>query len=239
MTNTYYEILQVEKSATESEIKAAFKRLARIHHPDKNSDSAEATARFQTLKNAYDVLIDPFKRRQYDRTLRPVGFGTRAPAPSEPPKSSFHRDSESKKKLDKRIAELGASLDQLQVQKSATDHDIWTEEELLAKFKIQLDNLNDEGGDEKAAGIASKGKRDFKIASWFTSGESAQVKEARARRAAERNAARTALQEQIEQATATIAGLRSRDEPLMAQIMKEMRELARLNIERESLARDK
>ncbi|KAM0664905.1 hypothetical protein ACQRIU_006289 [Beauveria bassiana] len=148
-------------------------------------------------------------------------------------------DRESKKKLDKRIAELGASLDQLQVQKSATDHDIWTEEELLAKLKIKLDNLNDEGEDEKAAGTASEGKRDFKLASWFTSRESAQVKEARERRAAERNAARTALQEQIEQATATIAGLRSRDEPLMAQIMKEMRELARLNIERESLARDK
>ncbi|KAM3511004.1 hypothetical protein MY11210_005340 [Beauveria gryllotalpidicola] len=148
-------------------------------------------------------------------------------------------DRENEKKLDKRIAELGTSLDQLQVQKSATDHDIWTEEGLLAKLKIELDNLNDKGEDEKAAGTASKGKRDFKFASWFTSGESAQVKEARERRAAERNAARTALQGQIDQATTTIAGLRSRDEPLMAQIMKEMRELARLNVERESLARDK
>ncbi len=119
------------------------------------------------------------------------------------------------------------------------DHDIWTQGRLLAKIKIELDNLNDKGEDEKAAGTASKGKRDFNFASWFTSGESAQVKEARERRAAERNAAHTALQEQIDQATATIARLRSQDEPLMAQILKEMRELARLNIERESLARDK
>ncbi|OAA59367.1 heat shock protein DnaJ domain protein [Cordyceps fumosorosea ARSEF 2679] len=233
MTQNYYEILQVEKSASESEIKAAFKRLAKIHHPDKNSNSAEAT-----LKNAYDTLIDPFKRRQYDRTLRPVGFGPRARAPPEPPKSSFHHDGEGEKRLDKRIAELGASLDQLQVQKTAVDHDIWTEEGLLAKIKIELGNLNDKE-DEEAADIAARGKREFKLTSWFTSGESAQVKEARGRRAAERNAARTVLQGRIDQAAATIAGLRARDGVLMAQIMKEMRELARLNIERESLAHDK
>ncbi|KAK8146603.1 hypothetical protein G3M48_002929 [Beauveria asiatica] len=190
--------------------------------------------RIPKLKNAYDVLIDPFKRRQYDRTLRPVGFGTRARAPSEPPKSSFHHDSESEMELDKTIAELEARLYQLQVRRSVTDHDIWTEEGLLANIKIELNSLNDKGGDEKAAGTAY-----FKFASWFTPGDSAQVKGAREQRAAERNAARTALQGRIDQATATIAELRLRVEPLMAQIMKEMRELARLNTERDSLACDK
>ncbi|KAM3453081.1 hypothetical protein MY3296_004008 [Beauveria thailandica] len=148
-------------------------------------------------------------------------------------------DRESEMELDKTIAELEARLYQLQVQKSATDHDIWTEEGLLANIKIELNSLNDKGGDEKAAGTASKGKRDFKFASWFTPGDSAQAKGAREQRAAERNAARTALQGRIDQATATIAELRSRVEPLMAQIMKEMRELARLNTERDSLACDK
>ncbi|KAF6722710.1 DnaJ-like protein subfamily B member 9 [Oryzias melastigma] len=61
----YYEILKVEKTATESQIKKAFRRLAVKFHPDKNR-SADAEKVFREMAEAYSVLSDKEKRRQYD-----------------------------------------------------------------------------------------------------------------------------------------------------------------------------
>jgi len=64
----YYEVLGVQKNATEKEIKKAFKRLAMKHHPDRNQDNQEAAeARFKEAKEAYDVLSDGQKRAAYDQ----------------------------------------------------------------------------------------------------------------------------------------------------------------------------
>lgn len=65
MTN-YYEILGVPRTATDSEIKKAYRRLAMEYHPDRN-DSPEAEAKFKELSEAYQVLVDPQKRAHYDR----------------------------------------------------------------------------------------------------------------------------------------------------------------------------
>lgn len=62
----YYAILGVPRSASEKEIKAAYRRLARKHHPDVNKGQAQAEARFKEVGEAYEVLSDPQKRRQYD-----------------------------------------------------------------------------------------------------------------------------------------------------------------------------
>jgi DnaJ-class molecular chaperone len=63
----YYKILDVPKSATEKEIKAAYRKLARKWHPDANPDDTKgAEERFKELQEAYDVLGDPEKRRKYD-----------------------------------------------------------------------------------------------------------------------------------------------------------------------------
>ncbi|XP_020559136.2 dnaJ homolog subfamily B member 9 [Oryzias latipes] len=61
----YYDILKVEKTATESQIKKAFRRLALRFHPDKNR-SADAEKVFREMAEAYSVLSDKEKRRQYD-----------------------------------------------------------------------------------------------------------------------------------------------------------------------------
>ncbi|RVE72789.1 hypothetical protein OJAV_G00041590 [Oryzias javanicus] len=61
----YYDILKVEKTATESQIKKAFRRLAVKFHPDKNR-SADAEKVFREMAEAYSVLSDKEKRRQYD-----------------------------------------------------------------------------------------------------------------------------------------------------------------------------
>jgi curved DNA-binding protein len=63
----YYKILGVPKSASEKEIKAAYRRLARKHHPDVNPGNKEAEARFKEIGEAYDVLSDKDKRRRYDQ----------------------------------------------------------------------------------------------------------------------------------------------------------------------------
>ena len=63
----YYEILGVSKDATESQIKNAYRKLAKKYHPDANSDDPQAEAKFKEASEAYAVLSDAEKRKQYDR----------------------------------------------------------------------------------------------------------------------------------------------------------------------------
>lgn len=62
----YYETLGVARSASADDIKAAFRKLAKEHHPDKHGGSDEAKARFQQINEAYQTLSDATKREQYD-----------------------------------------------------------------------------------------------------------------------------------------------------------------------------
>lgn len=63
----YYAVLGVSKSATGDEIKKAYRRLAMKHHPDRNTDDADAESRFKEAKQAYEVLSDADKRSAYDQ----------------------------------------------------------------------------------------------------------------------------------------------------------------------------
>src|SRR4051812_5156925 len=67
MAKSLYESLGVSKNASQDEIKKAYRKLVREHHPDKNPGDAAAEARFKEVQAAYDVLSDPEKRKQYDR----------------------------------------------------------------------------------------------------------------------------------------------------------------------------
>lgn len=67
MGKDYYKILEIEKTATDKEIKNAYFRLAKEWHPDKNPDKVEeATQKFNDISEAYNVLKDPSKRKTYD-----------------------------------------------------------------------------------------------------------------------------------------------------------------------------
>src|SRR3954462_715719 len=83
MPRDYYEVLGVQRGASDDEIKKAYRNLARKYHPDRNPGDKQAEANFKEVQDAYDVLSDKAKRAQYDR------FGFAGPQPGAGP-GGFH-----------------------------------------------------------------------------------------------------------------------------------------------------
>ena len=82
MSFEYYDILEVPREASPSDIKKAYRRLALKYHPDQNDGDKEAEEKFKEISEAYTVLGDPEKRAIYDRTGQPPGaspFGGGSP----------------------------------------------------------------------------------------------------------------------------------------------------------------
>src|SRR6266511_4181894 len=63
----YYDVLGVPRSASEKDIRQAYRKLARQYHPDLNPNDKQAETRFKEIGQAYEVLSDADKRKQYDR----------------------------------------------------------------------------------------------------------------------------------------------------------------------------
>lgn len=91
MVPDYYSILGVSPSASEKEIKMAYRKLARKCHPDLSPGNKEAEARFREINEAYEALSDPQKRAKYDQYVKWSGAGGRgAPGRETFPGFSFH-----------------------------------------------------------------------------------------------------------------------------------------------------
>ena len=80
MSKNLYDVLGINKGASEAEIKSAYRKLARKYHPDLNKDNKEAAEKFKEISCAYDILGDKEKRKKYDNNEidadgKPTGFG--------------------------------------------------------------------------------------------------------------------------------------------------------------------
>src|ERR1700759_2558416 len=84
----YYETLSVPRTASEDDIRKAYRKLARKYHPDLNPGDKSAEARFKNVQEAYDVLSDSKKRQMYDQ----VGFYSENgfPGAGTPPGGAKH-----------------------------------------------------------------------------------------------------------------------------------------------------
>src|SRR5688572_32363151 len=71
----YYTVLGVAEKASQDDVKKAYRKLAKQHHPDANPDDPRAAERFKEIGEAYSVLSDPEKRKQYDEMKRLGGLG--------------------------------------------------------------------------------------------------------------------------------------------------------------------
>ena len=85
MAKDYYQTLGVARSATQDEIKKAYRKLAKQHHPDMNKGNKSAEEKFKEISQAYDVLGDPEKRKKYDQ------FGEWADQGGFDPRHQAHR----------------------------------------------------------------------------------------------------------------------------------------------------
>jgi DnaJ-class molecular chaperone len=69
----YYDILGLEKNASQKQVKDAYRRLALLHHPDRNKDNPDTADRMKEINESYAVLSDPQKRREYDALRQTYG----------------------------------------------------------------------------------------------------------------------------------------------------------------------
>src|SRR4051812_20411098 len=80
----YYAVLGVSASASQDEIKKQYRKLAAKHHPDKNQGDPKASDRFKEISEAYQVIGDDEKRKQYDQMRQLGAFGGGRPGASRP-----------------------------------------------------------------------------------------------------------------------------------------------------------
>lgn len=140
-SKTHYEILGVSPSSTDKEIKTAFRRAANLFHPDKKNNwegkltPAQAQAKFIQVKESYDLLRDPIKRKAYNQTLKTV-----KPSPAWRPFSpdNFVKKAQQEKAARDKAAAVARAKAKAAQEKAAK---LKAEQERLAKIKAEQERL--------------------------------------------------------------------------------------------------
>src|SRR5215467_13022981 len=88
----YYKVLGVSKDASADEIKKSYRKLARKHHPDANKGNTASEEKFKEISEAYDVLSDEKRRKEYDEARSLFGSGFRVPGGGRTGSGGFNFD---------------------------------------------------------------------------------------------------------------------------------------------------
>ncbi|KAJ9294753.1 hypothetical protein DTO271G3_6673 [Paecilomyces variotii] len=135
----YYQILEISQKADIESIKANYKRLARLKHPDKNLNNPNATAEFQLIQEAYSTLKDPVSRKQYDDQYKPTNHSNG---------ESFHTGSQKNTTADheseKRSAERHKKLQELNEQLRVQERNLFDSNRHLTTLKRDAHRLETE-----------------------------------------------------------------------------------------------
>ncbi|KAH7324331.1 hypothetical protein B0I35DRAFT_423930 [Stachybotrys elegans] len=207
----HYAVLELSQTAQLDAIKAAYRRLAKIRHPDKNPGDPAATAKFQKLNSAYSTLSDPLQRRLYDsqyqpsRTANASGYGTQGtwneapnPGTSNNKNSNYYSESDAMRKHRQRQEELSRLLQTLGQQRTSFEKDILSAQAKLRERKTALEKLKAEAEKDKADEAARRGWFGFL---WRLTPEQ---QEERNRNATARRTGMLVIEAQIQQYTSAL-----------------------------------
>ncbi|KAK7402594.1 hypothetical protein QQX98_011665 [Neonectria punicea] len=138
-TVDHYAVLQIPPTADEATIKSAYRRLARLKHPDKNTNTPEATAEFQQLTTAYAILSDKNKRRRFDlryksirktKSANSLGDSSTSKDDTEngsPPQArvdkTYHPHIEQTRMQEEDVGEFDTDLQQMESKKRKLQHE--------------------------------------------------------------------------------------------------------------------
>ncbi|KAK0745830.1 hypothetical protein B0T18DRAFT_137788 [Schizothecium vesticola] len=195
ITDDYYAVLEINQAAKDDAIKASYKRLARVRHPDKDAKNPNATVVFQLLQAAYSTLIDPVTRRDYDTRCYPIirlksqakpttsgGPSTSTPPAFPPDPTPSAADQAELNRYKTLIASLEKSIIELQSQKAQQESFRMEAARNLAKCQAALKRIQEEAEKDAKELAAKTGWFKF----WYGAAETEAQKEARQRRENER-----------------------------------------------------
>ncbi|KAJ8126693.1 hypothetical protein O1611_g6945 [Lasiodiplodia mahajangana] len=208
VTDDYYAVLGVVMTADTQSIRAAYRRLARVTHPDKNP-SPDGKEQFQRLQAAYETLSDPTKRMQYDFTRpkpsafsHPFAFGTT-------PQQDYGRPAAETASQEAERAARAQALEKLQTQRARQEIDIFETRRHMRKLEAEIANLQEEDAAEAREAASQTGWWKNVSSFFFGAGsqESKDLKEERERRRLDRNAAIRIKSLALSSKTSTLSAL--------------------------------
>ncbi|KAJ8109571.1 hypothetical protein ONZ43_g6096 [Nemania bipapillata] len=190
VTDDYYAVLGVVITADTQAIRAAYRRLARVTHPDKNP-SPDGKEQFQRLQAAYETLSDPTKRTQYDFTRpKPSTFSQPWTFGNTQQQGNGSTTAEAASHEAERSSRARV-LEKLQAQRARQNMDIFEARRAMRKLEVEISNLQEE--DAVEVRVAASQTSWWKNVSSFIFGaapqESKDIKEERERKRLNRNAA--------------------------------------------------
>ncbi|KAL6902612.1 DnaJ domain-containing protein [Trichoderma evansii] len=222
VTDDYYEILGVLQSAGKDDIRASYKRLALLHHPDRNPNNPEATAQFQLIEAAYSTLFDPKRRHKYDLDYASIR-AQHAKAPnsskSDPPRRTNDQSAENSQTFEEQMERLGAALQQLYTRRTRLDGELFETMREYNRSQAALNKLQSEADKD----ALEEDKQNSWIGYLFSASQS-EEKEKRQRRMLNNRAARTVREAELNSRKNMIARKKLSIDNLNEQIKQKERE---------------